>query len=323
MTAPIPLYRPEVALYAEAPSVARQLGVMQIENFQLRQGDTSQLSENGNVAGAWGRVWGTHSVQSQGGAVSPSFSGTLSGSQVGQDLFATTDADGQHDHLGLFVGFAHASGNVNGFAVGIPNAAVGRLAINAYTLGGYWNHIGANGWYTDTVVAGSSLSISPDSRDGVAVNTHGRMASASFETGMPWGIGQGLTIEPQAQVIWQHLSLDSLNDGVSDVSFSAVNGVTTRIGARLGGTYHAGGSTWQPFVRLNLLRAFGNDDRTIFDRTTTIATPTHQLTGQLDAGVAAKLSRRVSVYAAVIYAANLGGEHQRTVGGNIGVHLQW
>jgi hypothetical protein len=38
-SAPIPLYRPEVALYATIPMVARQIGIQQIDNFHDRQGD--------------------------------------------------------------------------------------------------------------------------------------------------------------------------------------------------------------------------------------------------------------------------------------------
>ena len=319
----ITLYRPEAALYAEAPSVARELGVMQVQDFHLRQGDQSLLTENGDLPAAWGRVWGDHSVLSQGGTVSPSFDGTLSGAQVGQDLYADTGTNGQRDHYGLFVDFARASGDVNGFAVGVRNAAVGQLALNAYSVGGYWSHIGPSGWYTDTVVTGSSLAFNPTSRDGVAASTHGSMASASFESGLPWSIGHGLVLEPQAQVIWQHVSLNDLDDGISNVSFSDGNSLTGRVGVRLVGTYQAASMTWQPYVRLNLLRMLGGNDTATFGGLTPVATPSRQSTGQIDAGVMAKLSKRASIYAAVVYAANLGGEHQRTVGGNFGVRWAW
>jgi hypothetical protein len=50
---------------------------------------------------------------------------------------------------------------VSGFALGSPNLAAGRLSINAYNAGGYWTHVEPGGWYTDAVLMGSSLTISP------------------------------------------------------------------------------------------------------------------------------------------------------------------
>ncbi|MCA3935563.1 autotransporter-associated beta strand repeat-containing protein, partial [Burkholderia sp.] len=45
---PEPVYRPEVPLYAEAPAVARQLGLLQIDTFHDRQGEQGLLAENGS-----------------------------------------------------------------------------------------------------------------------------------------------------------------------------------------------------------------------------------------------------------------------------------
>lgn len=78
-SAPIPLYRVEVPVYAEIPSVARQIGIMQIDTFHDRLGDQSLLTDNGTLPAAWGRVWGSHSVLSQDGAVNPEFDGSIYG----------------------------------------------------------------------------------------------------------------------------------------------------------------------------------------------------------------------------------------------------
>ena len=303
--------------------MARQLGILQLENFHLRQGDQSLLTENGELSAAWGRVWGGHSVLSQGGTVDPRFGGSVNGAQVGHDLYADTSASGQRDHYGVFAGFARATGDVNGFAVGIPNAAVGRLSINAYSFGGYWTHVGPSGWYSDAVLMGSSFVVDPVSRDGVAPSTHGRAITASLESGLPFALGHGLTLEPQAQVIWQYLSFRDLSDTISSVAFNNGNTAVGRIGLRLAGSYPMTHSAWQPYVRINLLRAIGSDDTTTFDGATSITTPTRQTTGQLDAGVVAKLSQHGSVFASVSYSASLGGEHQRTVAGNVGLRWAW
>lgn len=158
---PTPLYRMEVPVYAEVPTMARQIGIEQIGTFHDRQGRQSLLSENGTLPAAWARAWGGHSKQSQEGMVDPSFDGTLVGLQIGHDIYADTFASGHRNHYGAFIGFARASGDISGFALGFPALAVGALAINAYSLSGYWTHIGPSGWYTDVVVQGSTLTIDP------------------------------------------------------------------------------------------------------------------------------------------------------------------
>jgi outer membrane autotransporter protein len=322
-SAPIPLYRPEVALYAEMPSVVRQLGIGQIDNFHDRQGEQDLLTENGALPAAWGRMWGGHAVTSQSGAVSPQFDGSVFGAQAGQDLYANTSASGQRNHFGVFAGFARATGDVDGFAVGMPNVNVGQLDVNAYSLGGYWTHVGPTGWYTDAVLMGSSITIDPRSRDGVGANTHGSAVAGSIEGGFPIPLTTVLTIEPQAQLTWQHLSINDLNDGVSTVSFNSGNTYLGRLGVRLKGHFDSAGVNWQPYVRMSVLRSFGTDDQANFGGTTVIPTGVGQTAGQIGAGVVARLGRSSSAFATASYLANLGGAHQRTVMGNAGVRWAW
>jgi outer membrane autotransporter protein len=321
--APMPLYRPEVAIYAEVPSVARQLGILQVDNFHDRQGEQSLLSENGTLPAAWGRVWGGHSTLSQSGDVNPEFDGSVVGVQAGHDIYADTTASGQRNHFGFFIGFARATGDVSGLADATPNADVGHLAINAYSLGGYWTHIGAGGWYTDAVVMGSSLVVDPSSRNGIATTTHGNAVTGSLEGGLPLAIGYGLTLEPQAQLIWQHLSIDDLDDGISTVTFNNGNTFVGRFGVRLAGHYGVAHTTLQPYLRLSVLRSFGSDDKATFAGVTPIVTSVGQTAGQIGAGVVANLTKQGSAFATVSYITNLGGEHQRTITGNAGVRWAW
>ncbi|RKE38732.1 autotransporter-associated beta strand protein [Paraburkholderia sp. BL23I1N1] len=322
-SAATPLYRVEVPVYAAAPGVARELGLMQIDTFHDRQGDQALLSESGKLPAAWGRVWGGHSVLSQDGAASPQFDGSVYGIQAGQDLYADRSASGQRNHYGLFVGFARATGDVDGFALGMPNLAVGHLAINAYSLGGYWTHIGPGGWYTDAVLMGSSLTVDPVSRDGLNTTTHGNAVTGSVEGGLPIPLGAGLTLEPQAQLVWQHLALSDFNDGVSSVSFNSGNTFVGRIGARLQGQLDAFAIAWRPYVRVSFLREFGSDDKVTFDGGTVLPGSVGQSAAQLGAGVVGKFSTSGSVFATLGWVTNLGGAHQRTVTGDAGVRWVW
>ncbi|MFM0129125.1 autotransporter domain-containing protein [Paraburkholderia sediminicola] len=322
-SAATPLYRVEVPVYAAAPGVARELGLMQIDTFHDRQGDQALLSESGKLPAAWGRVWGGHSVLSQAGTASPQFDGSVYGIQAGQDLYADRSASGQRNHYGLFVGFARATGDVDGFALGMPNLAVGHLAINVYSLGGYWTHIGPSGWYTDAVLMGSSLTVDPVSRDGLATTTHGNAVTGSLEGGLPIPLGAGLTLEPQAQLVWQHLSLSDFNDGVSSVGFNSGNTFVGRIGARLQAQFDAFAIAWRPYVRVSFLREFGSDDKVTFGGGTVIPGTVGQTAAQLGGGVVGKFSTSGSVFATLGWVTNLGGAHQRTVTGDAGVRWVW
>jgi outer membrane autotransporter protein len=320
---PITLYRPEVGLYAELPAVVRQLSIMQIDNFHTRQGEQSLLSETGNLPAAWGHVWGAHSTLSQSGDVTPGFSGAMTGTQIGQDIYADATASGHRNHYGLFLGFARATGDVSGFAFGVPDAALGHLSANAYSIGGYWTHIGPGGWYTDAVLAGSSLAVDSSSRDGVRASTHGTAATGSLEGGLPFAIGYSLALEPQAQLIWQHQSIRDLNDGISNVAFSNGNTAIGRLGVRLAGNFEAARVSWQPYVRFNVLRSFGGSDKVTFGGVTPISTSVGQTTGRIDAGMVGKLTRHGSAFATVSVDTNLGGDHQRTYAGNVGARWAW
>jgi outer membrane autotransporter protein len=314
-----PIYRPEAPIYAAIPMVARQIGIQQIDTFHDRQGEQSLLDETGSLPAAWGRVWGGHTVQSQDGTLNPEFDGSIYGLQAGHDIYADSRPSGHRNHYGFFVGFTRATGDVNGYALATPNLDVGHLAINGYSLGAYWTHIGPGGWYTDAVLMGTSLTIDPQSNDGTGATTHGRAVSGSVEAGLPIPIAYGLSLEPQAQIVWQNLSINDLNDGVSTVSFRHGNTFLGRLGVRLSTRFAA----LQPYLRLSVLRNFGAGDEVTFGGTTTLPGSVGQTAGQIGAGLVAQISKSSSAYATVAYLTNFGGTHQRTVTGNAGLRWSW
>jgi outer membrane autotransporter protein len=251
------------------------------------------------------------------------FSGTLGGITLGQDLYANATPGGQRNHYGFILGFARAQGDVSGFALGFPNLAAGHLSINAYSAGGYWTHVGPGGWYTDAVLLGSSLTISPMSYENIGASTHGYAEAASFEAGMPIPLPANLRIEPQAQLIWQHTSIDDLDDGISSVSFHAANGLVGRLGLRLEGKFEGAGAVWEPYLRANLWRYFNGTDEVTFGGTTVIPTSVPATAAEFGVGIAARLSAHGSVYAAAGYTTNVNGAHRSVFEGNAGVRWSW
>ena len=322
-SAPTPLYRMEVPVYAEVPELAHALGLEQIGTFHDREGSQSLLNETGALPASWTRVWGEHATLSNGGAVNPEFSGTMGGIQVGQDLYADVTSGGQRNHYGFILGFARAQGDVSGLALGFPNLGAGHLAIDAYSAGGYWTHVGPGGWYTDAVLMGSSLTISPMSYEDIGASTHGYAEAASFEAGLPIPLLANLRIEPQAQLIWQHTSINDLDDGISSVSFHSANGLIGRLGLRLEGKFEGAGTVWEPYLRANLWRYFNGTDEVTFGGSTVIPTSVPATAAEFGLGIAARLSVHGSVYAAAGYTMNVNGAHRSVVEGNAGVRWSW
>lgn len=320
---PVPVYRAEVPLYAAVPAAARQLGLLQIDTFHDRQGEQGLLTESGTLPASWARAWGGSSNIAQGGDAKSSYDSTVWGMQVGQDVYANVGPGGQRNHYGFFLGFARSVGDVSGLALGEPDTGVGSLQVNAYNAGAYWTHIGPGGWYTDAVAMGSALSVHTYSSGDVSGSTHGGAFTGSVEAGLPLVLGYGLTLEPQAQLVWQWLSLDHFDDGVSNVTWNNGSSFLGRIGARLQWAFDAHGVNWKPYLRVNVLRTFGAEDKTTFGGTTTLGAAIGQTAGQVGAGLVAQVTKRGSVFTTFSYTGNLGGEHQRTVTGDAGVRWAW
>ena len=186
---------------------------------------------------AWGRVFGSKTEFRRGGPLAPEFDGHLFGFQAGMDLGAAETWQGHRDHFGVFVGHAEADGDVRGFAIGQRRAASGSVPMDATSLGLYWTHVGPQGWYLDGVLMHSWLDGEPRSNRGVGLDLEGHAATASLEGGYPIWLTEKISLEPQAQIIWQHVAFDPTQDRFSSVSFDADDAWTGRLGARLQGTF--------------------------------------------------------------------------------------
>jgi hypothetical protein len=163
---PVVLYRPEVPPYAATPAVVRQIGFDQIGTFHERQGQQALLDERGRLPASWARLWGGRMQQGQQGGVGPSVR-RHRGGRADRARTSMPTRRRPSPSLHLMLGFARASGDVNGFAQGFRGATVGTLSVDAYSLGGYWTHVGPTGWYTDAVLQSSTLIANPRSARGV------------------------------------------------------------------------------------------------------------------------------------------------------------
>jgi outer membrane autotransporter protein len=318
----MPIYRPEVAVHAAVPALAAKLGLATLGTFHERRGEQWRLNGSGALAAGWGRIFGQSTEQRWAGDVSPEFDGKLWGMQIGTDLYGIDGSDGDRDRFGVFYGHAQASGDVSGAALGQSNTPVGKITLKSNSLGAYWTHFGPSGWYVDGVLMQTWFDGAPRSNRGVGTSTDGNAFAASIEGGYPIVLGNGWSLEPQAQLIWQRVSLDSTQDRYSTIVYEDTNGVTGRLGARLQGALQQGKVLWQPWLKANLWRGARGSDAVVFGGVP-IATRSDATALELGAGIDIKISKSVDFYATVGYTTDVDGDHRKSVSGNAGLRAAW
>ncbi|TIQ33252.1 MAG: autotransporter outer membrane beta-barrel domain-containing protein [Mesorhizobium sp.] len=315
------LYRVEVPVYSAVPPVADHLALATLGTFHERRGEQILLSDP-EINPVWGRVFGQDTKLGWSGTVSPSFDGTLFGFQAGFDAFGREGASGEIDRAGLFIAYANMNGDVRGQALGQNNLAVGDIDLGGTSVGGYWTRIGKGGWYLDGVLMATFFDGSASSSRGIGIDVKGTGVTASLEGGYPIALAQGWTLEPQAQLIWQHISLDDTEDRFSSVAFDAGDDVTGRIGLRLQGETVMSGMALQPYLKANFWHGFGGTDHVDFEGTD-ISTEGKSTSFEFGGGVVAKVTDKVSVFATGDYTTNLGGDKRRVLEANLGLSVKW
>ncbi|VVD78214.1 autotransporter [Pandoraea pneumonica] len=320
---PAPIYRVEVPVYSVMPDLARTAGFAQLATFHERQGQQGLLDERGWLTDGWVRVWGqTEQLRSK-GDVTPQFDGNIGGVQLGHDIFARHSDSGHGDHVGILGGWTRATGDVQGFALGTNDTAAGSLSLDMYSAGLYWTHVMPGGAYTDAVVLASALQYQTRPISGLNRDVNGKAIAASLETGWPIPLTATLSLEPQAQIIWQHQSIDNFNDSISSVAFDNTNAWLARIGARLEGNYDGARGLLRPYLLFNLLHTFGSDGRVVFGGTTPIVTNANSTSAQFGIGVAGRFNKSASVYGTLAYLTQLDNTRQQSVSATLGLRWTW
>ena len=317
-----PLYRGEVAMHAVYGAMARQLGLLTLGTFHERNGDQQLAAADGRERG-WARVFGQHMEQSHSGEVRPSTDGEYYGIQGGIDAIRTVSATGHLDRAGLFAAHATAHVDVAGHILAIPNLHVGRTDLDATSVGGYWSHLAPSGWYTDAVVMGTVYDGDGGTFDGSKVGVSGTGAIASIEGGFPLLKLWGMTLQQQAQLVYQYLNLDEANDPYSHVAHDTPDALHGRIGWRLS----ADGLPWlfKPFLKANLWQDFAGKDTAIYAHTHEIVNRHRSTTLELGGGFVANIAPNVGLWASADYATDIGGTEQEreAVRGTAGLRITW
>ncbi|MEK1891549.1 MAG: autotransporter outer membrane beta-barrel domain-containing protein, partial [Phyllobacterium sp.] len=321
-----------------------RMGLLTMGTFHQRRGDQSLLIGDGAPiysaaepqgadvpadgkppSAVWGRVFGAQSdlgadasLSVAGFEIGPAFDGNYWGLQVGSDIVGIEHENGHIDRFGLFYTHGEASGDISGNVLGRINLDAGSLDLNEDSIGAYWTRTSPDGWYLDVVAKYGWLNGTSQSNRGIESDVDGTSLAASAETGLPFTIAKGWTIEPQAQLIWQRIDFDDTHDPFSDITHDSYDAFTGRLGARL--QYTTGQAL--AHVGLNLWHGFSADQTVTFN-TTPLVTQTEGTWLELNGGGAYQISENLAAFGDLSYSFDVDGADNNSFGGEIGFKVTW
>lgn len=303
----IPNYRQEVSLYTALPSTSVLYGRTILDTLQQRIGDEQQLNTQqlqNKMNGSWVRVinqkgnWDSTGIYHNG----PSFDYHFQALEAGMDVYRDQHADGSRDYAGVYGAHGKNKGTVYHF----NQLAAGQDQFDAYTLGLYWTHFGTNDWYVDAIVQNNWFNYQAISGRVPRLRPNGYQPGASLEGGYPFKITASLRLEPQAQAVYQSLSMSSAHDGLAQVNFDRTQGLAGRLGLRLANNWllpPSGNAKIQhkitAWLRASAWRQNDSKSITQFSSDTGFLPFVSDLSGnwiQTDLGVTAQLTDAMSLY---------------------------
>ncbi|MDP9920561.1 outer membrane autotransporter protein [Variovorax boronicumulans] len=325
---PVITYRAEASLYSALAGQLHQGNLAMLGDLRKRVGDDDVKGAATTLIGsdrrAWARVLSTDIDIQQGGAVSPSSKGRLTGFQAGTDLLAIPNW-----RAGIYVGQLDGDASVRGFASGIQNLAVGRNDLRSQYLGLYGTYTSDSGFYADAVVQSGRHRYTVEPLLSPGVGGKGNSLLGSIEVGQSFALGgSDWRIEPQLQLIHQHMDLNNSAIVGAVVQPQAGSGWVARAGVRVKGEIATGVGTLQPYGRFNVYRTSSGADVTRFVNgatTTDIFAPTGGTSTELAGGFTLALLPSTSLYGEIgkLWAGGGNAKAKSSVNGSIGVRVKW
>jgi len=344
-----PNYRVEVPVYMAAPALAHRMGLMMLGTYHERVGedrpddwDTDALRTVSNGTDAtgeprkmlgWGRAFGEtgsvgrHNSGSNFGSNGPSYDFTMGAIQAGADLIRKQHDNGRRDIAGLYVGMMTAHADVKQVYNG---SRAGSADMTGYSLAAYWTHKGVNDWYLDAVLQGTRYANAQAwSNRGQKIHPDGWGIAASLEGGYPVALGKGWALEPQAQIIYQWITLNNGSDSYGQVKFEDSHAWQGRLGARLTKDWTSeNGKKGQFFARANIWHAFDSTAKTTFNsfdgqNPVGLKTKLGGTWGQAGLGINGQLTPKLTAFANGDYNFNLGDGTGHSFGGRLGLRYEF
>ena len=280
----------------------------------------------------WARVLGESGKQSGNGlgGTGPAFNYDLAAVQVGAHLYSNGAFGTPHDDAGIYASFGHVSSAVihDGLVTGRISAGTNR--VDAASSAVYWTHYGDRGSYLDGVLQGvrfdSARSRSSENVESLSTRANG--FGASLEGGWRrFALSSAFTLQPQAQLLYQHLRIDNASNDFETVQFGDVGSLAARIGVQLANTPSGAGMlaglNW--WFDVNAWHEFHAAPRTSYPTDDGDVSFRSNLQGtwwEVKFGTQGALTRHVNIYGTLGYDAG-GNAGRREVGANLGVMVYW
>ncbi|HCT0247337.1 fibronectin-binding autotransporter adhesin ShdA [Salmonella enterica] len=315
-----PQYRADIGAYMGNQWMARNL---QMQTLYDREG-----SQYRNVDGS---VWARFKA---GKAESEAVSGNIdmdsnySQFQLGGDILAWGNGQ-QSVTVGVMASYINADTDSTGNRGADGSQFTSSGNVDGYNLGVYatWfadaqTHSGAYvdswyqyGFYNNSVESGDAGSESYDSTAN----------AVSLETGYRYDIalsnGNTVSLTPQAQVVWQNYSADSVKDNYGTrIDGQDGDSWTTRLGLRVDGKLYKGSRTViQPFAEANWLHTSDDVSVSFDDATVKQDLPANR--AELKVGLQADIDKQWSVRAQV--AGQTGSNDFGDLNGSLNLRYNW
>ncbi len=315
-----PQYRADIGAYMGNQWMARNL---QMQTLYDREGSQYRNAD--------GSVWARFKA---GKAESEAVSGNIdmdsnySQFQLGGDILAWGNGQ-QSITVGVMASYINADTDSTGNRGADGSQFTSSGNVDGYNLGVYatWfadaqTHSGAYvdswyqyGFYNNSVESGDVGSESYDSTAN----------AVSLETGYRYDIalsnGNTVSLTPQAQVVWQNYSADSVKDNYGTrIDGQDGDSWTTRLGLRVDGKLYKGSRTViQPFAEANWLHTSDDVSVSFDDATVKQDLPANR--AELKVGLQADIDKQWSVRAQV--AGQTGSNDFGDLNGSLNLRYNW
>ncbi|MCA0899732.1 autotransporter family protein [Microbulbifer agarilyticus] len=320
ITKPLPLYRPEIPLYAQAKSLARLTSLQEIGSYHKRRGE--QRSWFDGINQEWARVHHTRADYNWHGDVDNRFDGNISGFQVGKNFWAGPTCTGGAREMGLFVGSTRTNGDVTGFARGFNNYDAGRNQLTSHHLGYYFNDYRPNMGYFDFTAKVAYVKMHSQSTRGIGDTVTGPQLTLSMEKGLTWQVSESLNLEPQLQAVVNYTNFSAYEDGISWVDTDKTPEANFRAGIR---GYNVDSQWFDGNLRLylfgNLWHTLGGNDQLVYNLDQQTDLEREATWGEFGAGAVLLESQYGSAFINVGYQTSLDGLNWS--GGNASLGFNW
>jgi outer membrane autotransporter protein len=194
------------------------------------------------------------------GSVNPGYSTWISGLHLGSDLWRNETST---TRLGAYGSVLYSQGDAHGQLSSNSNSDAGNLNQTTYLGGVYLHNQLPGGLNLKSALQVHQGKGSISSGDSATLKSHG--VAASLQAGLPLPLNQHLTLEPQAQVIYQVQEYNDLHlAGQTKARLDSDNSVLSRLGARLAWEDKQASSPWVTEALFNVWHRSGGEQRVRF-----------------------------------------------------------